>query len=66
VDSGEPSYQTYRKAQALHMIIIPLVLLVIVVALVSGLVLGGVIQGHQERMGPALPPTTGSTVLIVP
>jgi hypothetical protein len=66
VDRGEPTYQTYNKAQPLHLIVIPLALLVVVVAIVSGLVLGGVIQGHQERTGPALPLTTESTVLIVP
>ncbi len=63
---GEPAYQTYKKAEPLYQIVIPLALLVIVVAIVSGLVLGGVIHGHQERVGPVPPITTEATLLIVP
>lgn len=66
MDRGEPTYQTYKTAEPLHKIAIPLAVLVIVVAIVSGLVLGGVIQGHKERVGPVTPVTTQSTVLIGP
>jgi hypothetical protein len=66
VDRGEPTYQTYKTAEPLHKIVVPLAVLVIVVAIVSGLLLGGVIQGHQERVGPVAPLTTQSTLLIVP
>jgi hypothetical protein len=66
MDRSEPTYQTYKTAEPLHKIAIPLALLVIVVAIVSGLVLGGVIQGHQERLGPVTPSTTQSSLLITP
>jgi cytochrome b subunit of formate dehydrogenase len=66
VDRGEPTYQTYKTAEPLYKIVIPLVVLVIVVAIVSGLVLSGVVQGDQESAGPVAPITTESTLLIVP
>ncbi len=66
MDRGEPTYQTYKTAEPLHRIVVPLVVLVIVVAIVSGLVLGGVIQGHQVRVGPVAPLTTQPTQLIGP
>lgn len=66
MDRGEPTYQTYKTAEPLYRIVIPLAVLVIVVAIVSGLVLGGVIQGHQDRVGPVTPLTTQSTQLIGP
>jgi glycine/serine hydroxymethyltransferase len=65
VARGESTYQTYKTAEPLYKIAIPLAVLVVVVAIVSGLVLGGVIQGHQERLGPVTP-TTQSTLLIGP
>jgi hypothetical protein len=66
VDRGEPAYQTYKTAEPLSKIAIPLAVLVVVVAIVSGLVLGGVVKGHQERIRPVTPITTESTLLIVP
>lgn len=47
-------------------LVLPVAVLVIVVAIVSGLVLSGLVQGHQSRVGPAHAPTTQPTVLIVP
>jgi hypothetical protein len=66
MDRGEPTYETYETAEPFYKIAIPLAVLVVVVAIVSGLVLGGVIQGHQERLRPATPTTTQSTLLIGP
>lgn len=66
MDRGAPEYQLYNTAEPLYFITIPLAVLVIVVAIVSGLVFGGVIQGHAERRGPIHAPTTESTVLIAP
>lgn len=66
MDSRDPDYKMYRTAEPLYFITIPLAVLVIVVAIVSGLVFGGVIQGHAERRGPAEVPVTQPTILIVP
>ena len=66
MDSRDPDYKMYRTVEPLYFITIPLAVLVIVVAIVSGLVFGGVIQGHAERVGPAGAPTTQPTILIVP
>ena len=60
---------TYEAPKALHSVLsvtIPLAVLLVVIAIVSGLVFGGVIQGDEERVGPAEPPTTQSTILIEP
>lgn len=46
--------------------VLPLAVLVVVVALVSGLVLAGVVQGHEPRVGPEQAPTTQATVEIAP
>jgi hypothetical protein len=45
---------------------LPLAVLVVFVAVVSGLVLGGVVRGHESRVGPDHAPTTRSTVEIAP
>jgi hypothetical protein len=66
VRRGDAIYQTYKTSEPWYLLAIPLAMLVIVVAIVSGLVFGGVIQGHAERVGPAQSPTTESTILIVP
>lgn len=47
-------------------LVLPLAVLVVVVAIVSGLVLGGVVQGHEPRVGPDHAPTTRPTVEIAP
>ena len=47
-------------------LVLPLAVLVVFVAVVSGLVLGGVVQGHESRVGPDHAPTTRSTVEIAP
>jgi len=66
VDEDDRVYKILGTAQPLYHITIPLVVLVLVVALVSALVFGGVIQGHAERVGPERPATTQPTLLIEP
>jgi hypothetical protein len=46
--------------------VLPLVALLLVIGVVSGLVFGGVIQGDESRVGPEQGLVTQSTVLIVP
>jgi hypothetical protein len=47
-------------------LVLPLAVLVVFVAVASGLVLGGVVQGHESRVGPDHAPTTRPTVEIAP
>lgn len=60
------SYRSFRRHKAGYALIVPVAVLLVVVAVVSGLVFGGVIQGDADRPAPEHPPTTPSTVLIVP
>ncbi|MCE5253347.1 MAG: hypothetical protein LLG45_03920 [Actinomycetia bacterium] len=62
----DPSYRMFRQRNPSYGLTLPLVVLLIVVAVVSGLVFSGVIQGDESRVGPERTPTTQSTVLIVP
>jgi hypothetical protein len=55
-----------RNRAAIVGVGMPLVILLVVIGVVSGLVFAGVIQGHESRVGPEQAPTTRSTVLIVP
>jgi hypothetical protein len=65
-DGTDPSYQMFRQRTPAYSLTLPIVVLLVVVAIVSGLVFGGVIQGDESRVGPERTPTTPSTVLIVP
>jgi hypothetical protein len=47
-------------------IFLPVAVLVVAIAVVSGLVFGGVLQGRDQRVGPHGPSTTQSTILIEP
>jgi hypothetical protein len=47
-------------------LVLPVAVLLVAVALLSGLVFGGVMQGRQPRSGPAGATTTEATVLIKP
>jgi hypothetical protein len=62
----DPTDQVPSRKSPVFGLALPLVVLVIVVAVISGLVFGGVIQGHQIRVGPGNAPTTQSTVQIAP
>jgi hypothetical protein len=44
----------------------PIGTLIVAVALVGGLVLGGILEGDAERTGPAEAPTTVPTIIIEP
>lgn len=47
-------------------VILPVMLLLVVIALVSGLVAGGVLQGDAERQGADSSTTTVPTIVIEP
>lgn len=66
MDEDQYSYQVFKPLRSVLSVTLPVVVLLIVIAIVSGLVFGGVIQGHEERVGPTQPPTTQSTILIEP
>lgn len=55
-----------RPLSAAASVFLPVAVLVVAVAAVIGLVFGGVLQGHQERVGPQGTSTTQSTILIEP
>ena len=44
----------------------PIGTLIVAVALVGGLVLGGIVQGQAERTGPVEAPTPLPTIIIEP
>jgi hypothetical protein len=60
-DQGDQSTLSWVRT-----LMLPLAVLVVFVAIVSGLVLGGVVQGHESRVGPDHAPTTRPTVEIAP
>lgn len=62
----EPTYEVFRQRAPAFGTVLPVIVLLVVVALVAGLMWGGVIQGDAPRVGPAGSSTTESTVLIVP
>jgi len=66
LQEDDASYRTFRQRPPNHALTLPLVVLLVVVAVVSGLVFGGVLQGYESRPAPEQAPTTQSTVLIVP
>ena len=45
---------------------LPVALLLAVIAVLAGLVFGGVLQGEEKRTGPLDIPTTPSTIIIEP
>ena len=55
-----------RAEKALGGVVLPVALLLIVIAVVSGLVVGGVIQGEAERTSGGPSTTTGPTIIIGP
>jgi hypothetical protein len=66
VDEDQYSYQVFKPLRSFPKVGLPVAVLLVVIALVCGLVFGGVVQGHKERVGPAAPPTTQPTILIEP
>ena len=65
-DDLGPTYEVFEQRPGILRLALPLVLLLVVIAIISGLVFGGVIQGHQERNGPGGSSTTQPTVIIQP
>jgi hypothetical protein len=55
-----------RGPSAVASVVLPVALLLIVIAILAGLVLGGVVQGHAPRTGPGPSTTTESTIVIEP
>jgi hypothetical protein len=47
-------------------VVLPVAILLTVIAIVVGLVFGGVLQGHSARVGPEAPTSTVSTIVIEP
>ena len=65
-DQDDLSYRMFRQRTPSIGITLPVIVLLVVVAVVSGLVFGGVLQGDETRVGPAQSPTTQSTIQVVP
>lgn len=61
-----PVFEEPARPPRLRTIVLPLLALVVVVAIVSGLMLSGAVKGHEPRVGPEEAPTTLPTVEIVP
>ncbi len=55
-----------RSFSAVLSVALPIAVLIVAIAVVSGLVFGGVLQGHEERVGPSGSSTTQPTILIEP
>jgi hypothetical protein len=63
---GDPSLEEPRAASWLRSLLLPALVFIVAVAVVSGLVFGGVIHGDKTYAGPGEAPTTPPTVLIEP
>jgi hypothetical protein len=64
-DDLDPTYQVFRRRTPSFGIMLPVIVLVAIVAIVSGLVFGGVLEGSQVRSSGNAP-TTQPTVQIAP
>ncbi len=65
-DELDETYQEYRQRDPLLRFAMPIVVLLVVVGIISGLVFGGVVQGDEARPGVEASSTTVSTVIIQP
>jgi hypothetical protein len=65
-DEAGASYALFRQRRPDFNMALPVIVLFAVVAIVSGLVFGGVIQGDEIRTGLGETPTTQPTILIIP
>lgn len=65
-DDVESSYEVLKQRTPSFGIVVPVIVLLVVIAVVAGLVWGGVINGDEARTCPEQAPTTEPTVLIVP
>lgn len=65
-DDLDATYQMFRRRTPALGLVVPVIVLILVVAVVSGLVFGGVIKGHEVRAAGEDSSTTVPTVQIVP
>jgi hypothetical protein len=65
-DDLDATYQMFRRRTPAFGLVLPVIVLILVVAVVSGLVFGGVIEGHEVRAPGEGSSTTVPTVQIVP
>jgi hypothetical protein len=66
MDRSDTSFEERRAALWLRALLLPALVFVVAVAVVSGLVFGGVIRGERTYGTPSGAPTTQPTVLIEP
>lgn len=66
MDELDSTYRVFQQRTPLYRYTLPVIVLLVVVATVSGLVFGGVIQGDETRSGPGQAPTTQPTIQVVP
>jgi hypothetical protein len=66
VGRGDSSFEESGATPWVWSILLPALVFVVAVAIVSGLVFGGVIRGGKTYGGPGEAPTTQPTVLIAP
>jgi len=66
VGRGDHPGEGSRPFSVVLSVALPISVLIIAIAVVSGLVFGGVLQGHEERVGPSGSSTTQPTILIEP
>ena len=65
-DETGASYALFRQRRPDFNMALPVIVLLAAVAIVSGLVFGGVIQGDEISTGLEEAPTTQPTILIIP
>ena len=65
-DDLQPTYEVFRQKAPVFGMVLAAIVLIVVVAVVAGLVWGGIIQGDEPRVGPQQDSTTEVTVQIVP
>lgn len=66
MDELDQTYTVFEQRRPVYRLLVPLVTLLVVVGLVSGLVFAGVIKGDEVREGPEHAPTTQPTIQIAP
>ena len=66
LDELAATYEEFGQRRRALDFALPVIALLVVIAIVSGLVFGGTIQGHQPRIGPSGAATTQPTVIISP
>lgn len=66
MDRGDASFEKRLAAPWPRSLLLPVLVWIAAVAIVSGLVFGGVVGGGKTYAGPGVEPTTQPTVLIEP